>query len=115
MGCVILYAVCKFTHNVKIYAVFCHEKTFIANLRCFVVKQILSKIYALLRGKISWSEMRLWKKMTNMRYEKNIQQFCPLPNLKHSKLCRLPNLKKNIQNCARSQTLNIQNCCGSQT
>merc|ERR1712208_264501 len=60
---------CNFTHNVEIYAVLCCETTFIANLRCFVVKQILSKIYALLRGKISWSKMCLWKKkMTNIRY-----------------------------------------------
>ena len=41
---------------------------FFANLRCFVVRQILSKIYALLRGKISWPKKRLWKNLNNIRY-----------------------------------------------
>ena len=51
-----------------IYSVFCRETTLIAILRCFVVGQILSKIYALLRGKIPWPKLRLCKKMTNIRY-----------------------------------------------
>ena len=65
---------CNFTHSVEFVLrygnlrCFCREATFFANLRCFVVRQILSKIYALLRGKFSWPKMRLWKKMTNMRY-----------------------------------------------
>ena len=65
---------CNFTHSVEFVLrygnlrCFCREATFFANLRCFVVRQILSKIYALLRGKFSWPKMRLWKKMTNKRY-----------------------------------------------
>ena len=44
-----------------------------ANLRCFVVRQILSKNYALLRGEIFWSKMRFCRKMTNIRYAFGIQ------------------------------------------
>ena len=49
-----------------IYAVFCRETTLIAILRCLVVGQILSKIYALFWGKISWPKLRLCKKISGM-------------------------------------------------
>ena len=38
----------------------------------------MSKIYALLRGKFSWPKMWLWKKkMTNIRYVRNMSKNKP--------------------------------------
>ena len=41
---------------------------FVANLRCFVARQFLSRIYALLSVKFSGLKMCECKKMTNIRY-----------------------------------------------
>ena len=55
---------------------FCREATFfLANSRCFVVRQILLKVYALLRGEFSWPKMRLWKKWLIWGMSAEIQPF----------------------------------------
>ena len=55
----------NFTHNVYFYTqgVILHN-----DLRCFVARQFLSRIYALSSVKISGLKMCECKKMTNMRY-----------------------------------------------
>ena len=78
--CMILHTVYTFTHSVYFYTpcITLHTVynfTFNDNfellgvtLRCFVARQLLSRIYALLSVKFPGLKLRLCKKMTNIRY-----------------------------------------------
>ena len=66
--CVILHTVCNFTHSVNIYI--CEFLLQNINLRCFVPRQFLSRIYALLSLKFPCLEICKCKK--NDKY-----QVCP--------------------------------------
>ena len=59
--CIILHTVYNFTFsdNFELLGV---------TLRCFVARQLLSRIYALLSVKFPGLKLRLCKKVTNMKY-----------------------------------------------
>ena len=80
--CVILHAVCDFTHSVcTVWNIF-EILLCCGDLRCFVVRQFLSQIYALLIGKLSGLKICWCKKRTNIRYA-YWPHFDPLLSWRH--------------------------------